>query len=88
MSETELAMREKEEEYARAIEEDRLRREERRRRRQEAVLHHAQARAAVLRRYQTIAFPLSLYSPLFFALALAVIRCVCSLPPSSYLCHG
>ena len=47
MSDTELAMREKEEEYARAIEEDRLRREERRARKKEMVLELARTRAAV-----------------------------------------
>lgn len=47
MSDTELAMREKEEEYKRAIEEDRLRREERRARKKALALELGRTRAAV-----------------------------------------
>mmetsp|Transcript_25946 Transcript_25946/g.48715 ORF Transcript_25946/g.48715 Transcript_25946/m.48715 type:complete len:1387 (+) Transcript_25946:144-4304(+) len=48
MSDTEKAMREKEEEYKRAIEEDRLRREERRARKRALALELARTRAATL----------------------------------------
>ena len=48
MSVTEVAMREKEEEYNRAIEEDKIRREERRLRRQQKAIELMQAQAAVI----------------------------------------
>jgi hypothetical protein len=47
MSDTELAMREKEDEYSRAIEEDRIRREQRRARRKELARELECAKAAV-----------------------------------------